>query len=270
MFLKGRKMKSIVLLIMSLLLASCSTEDLLQSLKTSEEAQQAERFLTKLISRNFDSVKSELHPDLLANFTPDNLDKLYGYIPQKKQLSTTLIGVRTNQINDEWSGTYTFESEFIDGWMVSTVRLTKIDGGIVLAGINVIKTSDSQKELNKFANAEISIIKVMSILITFVVPIIMVITCISVFRTPINKKWRWYLASFIGIGGFSLNWSTGMFYYKLATIKLLGFGAYSQGEYAPFIFTFTLPVGAALYWYKRSTLIAKAQEASLPEQNSTP
>ena len=55
-----------------------------------------------------------------------------------------------------------------------------------------------------------------------------------------------------GIISFRLNWTTGDFEFQLLNIRLLGAGFLRSGTVAPWILSFAIPVGAILFWIKRS------------------
>jgi hypothetical protein len=89
-------------------------------------------------------------------------------------------------------------------------------------------------------------------------------------RRQMPKRWRWVLASLLGVGAFSINWSSGEMVFNPISIQLAAAAVTRAGPVAPWILTFGLPVGAvaALVRYrrwKRSALAAAYQDASAPQ-----
>lgn len=253
-----RSMKHPLIVFLLLFLTSCSNEEFKENLIPQAESKFAQDYLDKLRIKDYEFIKSHMHPELLAKVEQNILDQLYSYFPTGELIATELIGSNVHVFNGVWSASFSFESKYTGGWSTSNVSMTKDQDTLLVTSINVYQIPDSQKVLTAFANAEITFTKVLILIFTFVSPILMFITCISVYRTELLNKWRWYLLSFVGIGSVAINWTTGEVFTKVATIKLLGFSATAASEYAPFIFSLTLPIGAIIYWSKRSQLIDKA------------
>lgn len=261
-------MKYIIAIIFSLLVVGCSYEDIKESIVPKEESSFAKGYLEQLRLKNYEYIKSQMHPELLAKVTVEELDKLSGFFPEGEPLNTELMGSNVRTFNDVWSANFSFESKFEVDWSISSVSMMKQDGKILVTGVNVYRTNESQKVLNSFGNAEISIPRVLIFALTVVTPIFMIVTCFFVYRTPIEKKWRWYLLSFVGLGAIAMNWTTGEIATKIATIKLLGFGAGAASEFAPFIFTFTIPIGAITFWLKRKKMIEQTIANKASQQDA--
>lgn len=251
-------MKYILSLIAALFIAGCSYEDVKESIIPKEESSFAKDYLDQLRLKNYEYIMSQMHPELLEKVTTEELDKLSGFFPKGEPKSTEIMGSNVREFNGVWSANFSFESQFNDGWSISSVSMTKKDEKILVTGVNVYQTSESQKVINAFSNAELSFSKLLILALTFITPIFMLITCVFVYRTPIEKKWRWYILSFVGFGTMTMNWTTGQIVTKIATIKLLGFGASAASEFAPIILTFTVPIGAIVFWFKRKGLIEQS------------
>ncbi|MDT3273607.1 hypothetical protein Q4Q54_08935 [Shewanella sp. SP2S2-4] len=261
-------MKYILTILFSLFVVGCSYEDIKESIVPKEESSFAKDYLDQLRLKNFEYIKTQMHPELLAKVTVEELDKLSGFFPEGEPLKTELMGSNVRTFNDVWSANFSFESKFKVDWSISSVSMTKQDGKLLVTGINVYRTNESQKVLNSFGNAESSVPKILMLALTIITPIFMIITCFFVYRTPIEKKWRWYLLSFVGIGAVAMNWTTGEIATKIATIKLLGVGASAASEFAPLIFTFTIPIGAITFWVKRNKMIEQTMANKASHQDA--
>lgn len=251
-------MKYFLALIAALLVASCSYEDMKELIVPKEESSFARQYLDQLRLKNYEYVTSQMHPELLVKVTTEELDKLADYFPDGDPISTELMGSNVKMFNDVWSANFSFESQFNDSWTVSSVSMTKEGEKVLVTSINVYRTNESQKIINSFSKVEVSASKLLVLALTFITPIFMLVTCVFVRRTPIEKKLRWYLLSFVGVGTVAMNWTTGEIGTKIATIKLLGFSAGAGSEFAPVILVFTVPVGAIVFWFKRKKLIEQS------------
>lgn len=251
-----------------LLVVGCSYEGIKESMVPKEESSFAKDYLDQLRLKNYEYIKSQMHPELLAKVTVEELDKLSGFFPEGEPLHSELMGSNVRTVNDVWSANFSFESKFKVDWSISGVSMTKQDGKLLVTGITVYRTNESQKVLNSFGNVELSVPKVLMLALTVITPIFMIITCFFVYRTPIEKKWRWYLLSFVGIGAVAMNWTTGEIGTKISTINLLGVGASAASEFAPLIFTFTIPIGAIAFWLKRNKMIEQTMANKASHQDA--
>ncbi len=78
-------------------------------------------------------------------------------------------------------------------------------------------------------------------------------------RTPVAKrKWLWILFVLVGIGAIGVNWTTGQFSFRVATLNLLGAAAVSAGPHAPWFISVGFPLGAIMFWVKRRKFLSLA------------
>ena len=83
------------------------------------------------------------------------------------------------------------------------------------------------------------------------IPIFILITLIFVIKTKLDKKWLWIIGSLFGFMKFSINWTTGEIGFKLINFSFLGAGFTKSGDIAPWIITFSIPIVAIVFWFKR-------------------
>ncbi len=242
----------------ALLLIGCSYDDVKESLIPKAESTFAEHYLAQWRGKNFDYVTSHMHPQLQSKVDNNVFEKIASYLAAGELVSTELMGSQVKTLNKVWTGTFSFEYQFDNGWAVASVSMVKVDDKLLVKTVNFRQTPDSQKNINAFSKVDITALKVLTLFLTIIIPLFMIVTCIWVYKSPIENKVRWYFLSLVGIGSFSINWTTGDFYTHLAAIKLLGFGITAGSEFAPFIVKFTLPVGAAAFWIRRKSLMNKA------------
>jgi len=58
----------------------------------------------------------------------------------------------------------------------------------------------------------------------------------------------WILASLIGLGSFSINWTTGATGFSIVSFHILGAGYVRSGTVAPWVVTWSIPLGTILMW----------------------
>ena len=235
-----------------------------------EEAAFARDYLQKLRGRSFDHVKQHLDPELAAQVTDQKLEDIAAYFPTGKVVSTVLIGSQTNTHNAKWQGNFSFEYQFEGGWALANVVLKRTGDKLAVVGFNVYRTEKSQREINAFSFQGKSFWHYAILVLAAGVPLFILATLIVCLRTPIpRKKWLWVLFVLVGVGNISLNWTTGAMDFKVLQLLLFGSGVVRPSEYAPWVITVGLPIGAGVFWFKRRKLIT-ASLADGSAQSTTP
>ena len=249
------RMRNFLIAAIPLALCACSYDEIAASLIPEEESEFARDYLQRLRDGDIDYIKFYLDAELIGQVTDEGLIEISNYFPTGELLSEEIIGSQVNVFDSEWSGNFTFEYQFSDGWAVANTALRRVNDTTTVIGLNVYRTPASQRELNSFGGVELTAFRIAVLAITIASPIFMIVTCYFVYRTPIpRRKWLWFLLSFVGVGGFSFNWTSSELAYQLVSVQLLGAGAFAAGPAAPWVLSFTLPVGAAAFWVLRRRL----------------
>jgi hypothetical protein len=235
-----------------------------------EEMKFAKDYLEKIRTRNFDYALSHIDTELSEQVSDEKLEEIAAYFPTGQLLSTELIGSQVNTFNDTWEGNFSFEYEFQSGWSVANVVLKRVDSITTVIGFNVYRTSASQKELNEFVLPGKTIQHYLVLVLACIVPVFIVITLIYCVKTPmLKRKWLWVLFVVGGIGTISINWTTGLYEFKILQYQLLGVGATAVGEYAPWMITAGFPLGAIVFWFKRNSFIEQGKANKSIQQDAS-
>lgn len=233
-----------------------------------DESAFVKEFLIQLQTENHEYIadhnydkKNQLTPKQLKEFVSTSF-------PEGRLVSTKILRYSFFIRNNITITTITIESTFDDGWSVSKISFRKNDGKFLVIGIHIERIDDSIRVAHQFTNVELTLPKLSALILTFAIPIFMIVTCIAVYRTPIKRKWHWYLLSFTGVTSTATNWTTGYIDMNFFTIQLLGFRGSAIAEYSPYIFAFTLPVGAIAFWFRRNKLIERSMVSMAVEQET--
>jgi len=173
----------------------------------------------------------------------------------ESEISKDLVGYRTFKLNNNPTQyTISHQFEFSENWVITTLNFSSNnDKNIKLKHFNVTPLNQSLQETNKFTFKGKSWIHYLTFLSCIITPIFVIFTLIIALKTRFEKrKWLWILFILVGIASFNLNWTSGQFNLNLLRIQLLGSGYYSSGLYAPLILSFSLPIGALMFWLKKS------------------
>lgn len=256
-----KKKEILIVVFAALAFSACSYEEMAGGLFPKEESEFAKDYLQQIRGGDFEYVRSHTDPELIGQITDEKLLEIAEYFPSGDLLSTEIVGWQVNIVNGTWTGKFSFEFEFSEGWAVANAALKRAGDRTTVVGFNVHRTPTSQRELNAFSNVSPTPLHILMFAATIVIPIFMIFTCIMVYRTPIaSRKWPWYLLSIGGVGAVYFNWTTGVVNYQILTVQLLGAGAAAAGPHAPWILEFTLPIGALVFWIKRRQLIERSKD----------
>ncbi|WP_193162471.1 hypothetical protein [Microbulbifer hainanensis] len=253
-------MKAIKILIATLICAlpsSAALADLMENeLVPKEEAQFARDFLEQLRTGHYDGIAPHLDPELAKQVNNDLLDQFVETFPEGEYISTELIGSHVRTVNDVWNGNFVFEYHFSGGWAVADLNLTKQGDNRRVVGFHIMPTNSSQKAINKFSLKDKSATHYVILILAVLVPLFILVTLAFCIRTPIPKwKWLWVLFILGGIGTVTLNWSTGEVATQTLHYLLFGASAFASSEYAPWMISVGIPVGAVIFWVRRKQWI---------------
>lgn len=258
----------IVLVVISMLMTSCSYEQISEKLIPKEESEIAKEYLSKLRNKDYSAIKSSMHSELISQVNDELLEKMNGLFRTGEPISTTIIGSHVNVINGQWQGNFTFEYQFESGWNVANAAILKVDHGYEIIGLNVHKTNMSQKELNEFKLTGKSILQYFVLVCAVIVPIFILVTLFVCARTPIQqKKWLWIIFVLMGLGALQVNWTDGTYSVKLLSAYLLGASAMSAGPSASWLLSASFPLGAMMFWIKRKGFIDQCSNNKLEDAN---
>lgn len=250
------------------LLASCSYEDMLEKMAPKEESAFAKNYLESVRLKNFVEVTKHLGPELLTQDIEKKLTEVSGYFPPGEPIAIKLVGSNVFTSTKQWQANLTYQYQFNDGWAIANVLLVREnEKELVVKGLHVYRSALPLEELHKFSLQKKTVAHYSFLLFSVATLAFILYALILCIKTPINKrKWLWIVFVLVGVGGFSINWTTGETFTQLVSVHLLGIGARTAGPYAPWIVTFSIPLGALIFLFKRKKLM-KSEVTEVPEAN---
>ncbi len=259
-----------VAVVFTLFLSACGPGDDLGTIAPTEESLFAEQYLQRFRAGDFEHVRKYADPRIAGETTDENLKRILEFFPAGEPLSVELIGYNLHTVNADWQGSYTFEYQFPSGWAVAGVTMQRPDGGeTTVIGFEIYRTPASQRELNAFTFSGKSVLHYLVLAAAVLIPVFVLVTAYFCVRTPMAKwKWLWVIFILLGVGSFSLNWTTGEHAFGILRINPLGAGAGAAGPSAPWIIMVSFPLGAVMFWFRRRELVARKGENSAPPPTS--
>ncbi len=260
------KPSKIIFLLLAIFTAFTTRADYAESIFVpKEEMRFAKHYLQAFLDQDFDYIIENTDQTMSGEITSQSLIDLRSVFPSSEPISTKLIGSNVHMTDKTWQASFKFEYEFeseleSNKWAVMSVRMVKEETDLKVIAFRFSKTTASQAELNKFELAGKSALHYLVLLMTVLVFIFILVTVIVCIKTPIHRrKWIWVLFVLGGVGTFSLNWTSGEFWFQLIALHLFGIGFGVAGEYSPWIISVSFPLGAILFWLMRRSFIRKSE-----------
>ena len=207
----------------------------------------AREYLQLLRAGRADSAYMLLIPALRDSVRTDDLRAIGLHLEAVVLDSAKLVGANIYNTGAERHANLTFEAPVAEGaWMLANVYVK--DGRI--SALHVWPTAAPLAETNAFRLGGKSAIHYITLLIAALVALVCLAAAISAIRSRLHRRWLWALLALVGITKFSVNWTTGAFTYSVIAAQLFGAGIYKSGPYAPWILSFSFPVGAIIVFEK--------------------
>ena len=249
--------KTFALAIALIVITACSYDNMADLLIPKDESKFAQDYLTKLRAKDFQYIRSFLSPDTLAEVNDETLYEVAGYFRTGEPISEKIVGSDVYQSGDYWEGNFTFEYEFESGWNIASVAVVRVGDRHEVANFSVYQTDTSLAELNAFTLKGKSSFQYFFLITTIMVFLFILATVYACARTPIsNRKWLWIIFILLGVGVARIDWTTGQYAVQLLGIQLFGASAIAAGPYAPWVISYSVPLGAILFWLKRDQFLA--------------
>lgn len=238
----------------ALLLSSCSGEEAIRRFTPKDADVRARAYLALLTRDQPDSAAARLVPRLSGPNARREIAKIAAVLKGQRFDSSRVIGAAVNSINGTRHVNLSYELHSASGWSVANVATVDSANTWFVEGVSTralarpledeVRFTLRGKSMRHYAWLVMSILCLMFSLGT---------ALFLAARRTMPKRWRWVLASLIGIGAFSLNWTTGV---AVSNPYLLQLGAASftrAAPVAPWIISFGIPIGAiaALQRYQR-------------------
>ena len=242
------------LIVLGALAAACSGEGMIRRFTPADADVRARAYLALLTRGQTDSAAARVVPRLSGPDAQRELARIAALLRGQQFDSSRVIGAATNTINGVRHVNLSYEFHSANGWSVANVATVDSANTWFVEGVSASAIPRPLEEQARFVLGGKSIRHYAWLLMSILCLGLSVGTALFLAsRRAMPKRWRWVLVSLIGVGGFSLNWTTGV-----AVVKpyLLQIGAASFTRAAPvtpWIISFAIPLGAivALQQYQR-------------------
>ena len=258
------------LALVALLAVGCVDEKaLLARFAPKDHDQLARQFLDRLRHADSAAAHAMLEPTVAANTAAADIERLVGLMNYGEPLAVELIGVNVRFFKPVGAeGTQqsnlTYEIQFQQRWLLAAFVITSTKEGPRISSGNLQPLPDSLRVLNRFTLRNKSLVHYLFLAAVAGVLVLIVVALVLCARTKLRRRWLWMIFIAVGLGKFSLNWSTGQWEVAPISILLLGAAYMRASSYAPVVVSFGVPVGAIVFLTLRRRLQRPPASPELP------
>ena len=249
-------MRKVILLLLALFLSACDEKEMMSKFSSPEAEAYVMEQILRLKAHDYGAIEADASPQIKSSSLAETLQKMAAAIPVEEPLSTKVVGAITNKTEKAIFVNTTLELEYPGKWLLVNVATVTEGETKLIVGFNVSEQPASLSEQNQFRMMDKSplhyafLVAAVAALGTTIVALWLCVT--SKLRVP---KWRWMLFILVGLGNASINWTTGEWRANPAAILLFSAAAASP-LYGPWTVSFSLPLGAVIFIYRRKSLAA--------------
>jgi hypothetical protein len=249
--------------IFTIVLVGCDANDAIRRFTPADADARARAYLALFTTGQVDSAVARLHPKLAGREATLQMNKVGALLDRQRFDSTRVVGAQTNTVDGVRHVNLTYELHSARGWSLANVATVDSADTWFVEGVTARQLDRPLEQLTEFGFRGKSTRHYLWLFLTILAAAMSLSTaCWIATRRQMPKRWRWVLASLLGIGAFSINWATGEVGFSPVNIQLAAAALTRAGPVAPWILTFGLPVGAvaALLRYRRWSRTALAAD----------
>lgn len=211
-------------------------------------------FISEIHKGNIDTcltlVSTEMNNDNGRQF----LTNTYTNIQNLSIDSFSIINARkTTMLGENGFSNYGIDYEYKVGskFLYFTFGIREQNGKLIITAFDGRMMDDSLSKVHAFTLKDKGLLHYLFLFFAILIPIFIIITLIVAIKTKLSKKWLWIIGILFGFIKFSINWTTGQVGFSLINISILGAGFSKSGNIVPWMLSFSLPIVAIIFWYKR-------------------
>lgn len=263
---KFMKKLPILSLIFLLFLSGCGlSPTMVEDFADDSKEEIATKYIQQIVDGEYEEILDALEPKLKPQLNEDILSKMSEVLGSDEIKEINLIGYNAHTFNREPTRyNLTYQYGYGNKWILVNVAFRSLaNGKNEIFGLNVYNPmSKSLQDTHRFTFTDKTAIHYLFFVCCIVVPFFILGTLIVCIRTKLKKrKWLWIIFILVGLVSFSINWTTGQWGVRALNIQLFGSGAAAASIYAPWILSFSIPLGAILFWFRRNKIkIEKVQQ----------
>jgi len=211
-------------------------------------------FISEIHKGNIDSCLTVVLPEINNDSGKLFLTNTYEHIRSFRMDSFKIINARkTSMLGNDGFTNYGIDYEYVNdsNSIYFTFGINEKNGKLTITAFNAGMADDSLADSNAISLKDKGFLHYLFLFFAILTPIFIIVTLIFAIRTNLTKRWLWIIGILIGFAKFSLNWTTGQVGFSLIHFSLFGAGFSKSGDYEPWILSFSIPVMAIIFWFRK-------------------
>ena len=148
----------------------------------------------------------------------------------------------------------TYELAYPDRWVLARIAMRDSSGTTALIGARADGIPRRVAAINALTLSGRPAWAWGIALLVVVVPLFILVTAVQLVRGRLPGRWFWAMVTLVGVGRYSIDWTTGASAFAPAHVVLLGASVVrAGGPYVPWMISIALPIGAIaaqIYMYR--------------------
>lgn len=262
-------MKRHFTILLTILLAGCGGIDEISEDSIEKEANEfAKTFIERLNAGDVDYCFNQMDSQFQDSNARMFFNECYDSVKGKSVKSTSVVSYQTTTLYTETPSTnyqLSYEYEFNDLWVYYTFTLLSTEDGFAVYNFNFAPYPDSLRLANEFKFEGKGIAHYFFFGLSILIPLFILTSLAFSIKTPLKRKWLWIIFILMGFMSFNFNWTTGVLDLNPMNFKLFGAGVKKSSMVGPWTLSFAIPLGAIMFWFKRSRIKKQGQNTEKPE-----
>jgi hypothetical protein len=240
--------------ILAMSIVGCGSNAMPTDYVQPEDEVAAKRIISLLGEQRFDEIEAAAETRIAGPSVREMLAQMAELIPDGDPIEVKLVGVQIFEDGGERTSNLTYQYEFPGQWLIINVAILKSGERESVVGFNVVPRDQSLEEETKFSLTGKSVLHYVTGVFVLAAPLLTIFALATCIRTKnVRRKWLWMIFILVGIGEFSLNWTTGYWLLKPFAIQLFSASAFAP-MYGPWTLSFSVPLGAIIFLLRRPGL----------------
>lgn len=211
-------------------------------------------FITNIHNGNIDTCLTQVSPEMNNENGRQFLLKANSKIQTFAIDSFSIINAsKTSLLGKNGFTNYWIEYEYKLGteFIYFTFGISNENQKLTVTAFDAKILDNSLSKTYAFSLRNKGIVHYIFLCFIILIPIFIIVTLIAAIRTKMQRKGLWLIGIIFGFLKLSINWTTGQIGYSLINFSILGAGFSKQGNSAPWILSFSIPIVAIIFWYKK-------------------
>jgi hypothetical protein len=203
--------------------------------------------------KSYDLLTDEAKKQFALDKHKEIIDKINLEFGQYKSIK--MVGGNVLNYDGQLSYSLSYELEYASKWALFSIDFKGGNNKFEVRRYNVAPLSDSLEHSTRFTFEGKGIVHYLFLVFMLIEFLFIIYVAVNCLRTQMKKKVLWVLFILCGICSISFNWESGYVSVQPLSIQFMfGISAFKMGLYAPWIMTFSIPLGAILFLIKRKKL----------------